>query len=127
MYGYKTEVSVAPTVQAIDVIVHKPGSVSDLVILQGNLDIQKQVHANMMMMMIMAMVSGPQGTQISGQVLKSVFEQLSQINSWRITVASDCVIVEKILVVSKTCGVLFLQNTGGWKKGMMTHFVSVLH
>ncbi len=41
MYGYKTEVSVAPTGLAIDATAHKPGSVSDLVIFQGNLDFHK--------------------------------------------------------------------------------------
>ncbi len=42
LYGYKTEVSVAPTGHAIDVTAHKPGSISDLVIFQGNLDFHKQ-------------------------------------------------------------------------------------
>ncbi len=41
MYGYKTEVSVAPGGLAIDLTAHKPGSVSDLAIFQGNLNIHK--------------------------------------------------------------------------------------
>jgi len=45
LYGYKTEVSVAPTGHAIDVTAHRPGSVSDLVIFQGNLDFHKQALA----------------------------------------------------------------------------------
>ncbi len=41
LYGYKTEISVAPTGHVIDVTAHKPGIVSDLVIFQGNLDFHK--------------------------------------------------------------------------------------
>ncbi len=37
LYAYKTEVSVAPTGLTIHAIDHKPGSISDLVIFQGNL------------------------------------------------------------------------------------------
>jgi len=45
LYGYKTEVSVAPTGQAIDVTAHKPGSVSGIVIFLGNLDFHQQALA----------------------------------------------------------------------------------
>ncbi len=36
LYGYKTEVLVAPTGLAIDTLEHKPGIISDLVIFHGN-------------------------------------------------------------------------------------------
>ncbi len=41
MYGYKTDVSVAPTSLPIDLTAHKPESVSDFVIFQRNLYFHK--------------------------------------------------------------------------------------
>ncbi len=42
LYGYKTEVSVAPTGQAINGTEHKPGRISDLNIFHQNLDFHSQ-------------------------------------------------------------------------------------
>ncbi len=42
MYGYKTESSVAPTGLAIDTTEHKSGSISDLVIFNGNLQFHQE-------------------------------------------------------------------------------------
>ncbi len=38
LYGFKTEVSVTPSGQAVDIMVHKPGSISDFVIFQENIE-----------------------------------------------------------------------------------------
>lgn len=42
LYGYKSEVSVAPNGQAINCVAHEPGSVSDLTILNKNIEFHKE-------------------------------------------------------------------------------------
>lgn len=43
LYGFKTEVSVTPSGQAVDSTDHKPGSIADIVIFRDNIDFHKEV------------------------------------------------------------------------------------
>ncbi len=145
LYGYRREVFVTPTGKAIDIMSQKPWTISDLVIFQGNSDFHQKALAkqinNSHDTSLLAIrypdnwaVLLDKGYQDSWQYLWAIIpktkphEKLLYCWGWIL----ECISCKwffnswKFLDFLHIYGVLYRQNTGGKKKGMVTSFKFVL-